>query len=48
MFVENGANPRFEPGTGHSWFDGDGMVQGVQVEDGKASSRSRSLDRRAR
>jgi carotenoid cleavage dioxygenase-like enzyme len=43
MFVQNGANPRFEPGAGHSWFDGDGMVQGVHVEGSKASFRSRFI-----
>ncbi len=41
LFVQNGANPRFQPGAGHSWFDGDGMVQGVTLEDGEATFRSR-------
>jgi carotenoid cleavage dioxygenase len=41
LFAQNGPNPRFPPGAGHSWFDGDGMVQGVQVEDGRATFRSR-------
>lgn len=43
MFVQNGANPRFAPNVGHSWFDGDGMVQGVHVEDGRVSFRSRFI-----
>jgi len=41
MFAQNGANPLFTPNVGHSWFDGDGMVHGVQLEDGKATFRSR-------
>lgn len=41
MFVQNGANPRFHPNAGHSWFDGDGMVHGVQIDDGKPVFRSR-------
>ncbi len=41
MFVQNGANPRFSPGPGHSWFDGDGMVHGVEISDGKPVFRSR-------
>lgn len=44
MFVQNGANPRFSPGIGHSWFDGDGMVQGVTLDDGKATFRSRWIE----
>ena len=44
MFVQNGANPRFAPNAGHSWFDGDGMVQGVTIEDGKATFRSRWIE----
>ena len=41
LFVHNGPNPRFAPNRGHSWFDGDGMVHGVQLEDGSATFRSR-------
>lgn len=41
MFVQNGANPRFHPNSGHSWFDGDGMVHGVQIDGGKPVFRSR-------
>src|SRR5438067_416157 len=44
IFVQNGANPRFMPSLGHSWFDGDGMVQGVSLEDGKATFRSRWIE----
>ena len=42
MFVQNGANPRFMPtAAGYSWFDGDGMVQGVELDDGAPLFRSR-------
>ena len=41
VFAHNGANPRFAPGAGHSWFDGDGMVHGIELDDGKAIFRSR-------
>jgi carotenoid cleavage dioxygenase-like enzyme len=42
MFVQNGANPRFMPtAAGYSWFDGDGMVQGVEIDDGRLVFRSR-------
>ena len=42
MFVHNGANPRFiNTSAGYSWFDGDGMVQGIQLDDGDAVFRSR-------
>ncbi len=44
LFVQNGPNPRFRPNVGHSWFDGDGMVQGVQIEDGRATYRSRWIE----
>jgi carotenoid cleavage dioxygenase len=44
MFVQNGANPRFSPGAGHSWFDGDGMVHGVSLDDGRATFRSRWIE----
>ena len=42
LFAHNGANPRFRPtAPGYSWFDGDGMVQGVHLDGGKAAFRSR-------
>ena len=47
MFVQNGANPRFLPTeAGYSWFDGDGMVQGLQVDDGDVVFRSRFVKTR--
>jgi carotenoid cleavage dioxygenase-like enzyme len=44
LFVHNGPNPRFRPNVGHSWFDGDGMVHGVQLENGRATFRSRWIE----
>jgi carotenoid cleavage dioxygenase-like enzyme len=41
MFVRNGANPRFEPIGRYHWFDGDGMLHGVHLADGRATYRNR-------
>ncbi len=41
MFVRNGPNPQFEPRNAYHWFDGDGMLHGVLVRDGRASYRNR-------
>lgn len=46
LFVQNGPNPRFHPNVGHSWFDGDAMVQGVQITQGRAIFRSRWIETR--
>ena len=37
MWVRNGPNPMFPPASHYHWFDGDGMLHGVRIEDGKAS-----------
>jgi carotenoid cleavage dioxygenase-like enzyme len=44
LFVQNGPNPRFSPNIGHSWFDGDGMVQAVELTEGRATFRSRWIE----
>lgn len=47
MFVRNGPNPKFAPIGDHQWFDGDGMLHGVQIDNGKASYRNRYVQTRA-
>lgn len=41
MFVRNGPNPQFPPMGRYHWFDGDGMLHGVRIHQGKASYRNR-------
>lgn len=36
MFVRNGPNPQFPPIGHYHWFDGDGMLHGVRIHQGKA------------
>lgn len=43
MFVRNGPNPQFPPIGRYHWFDGDGMLHGVHIQDGKASYRNRYI-----
>lgn len=40
-FVRVGPNPKFDPVAGYHWFDGDGMIHGVRIKDGKATYVSR-------
>ncbi|MEA5532602.1 carotenoid oxygenase family protein [Crocosphaera sp. XPORK-15E] len=37
IFLRNGPNPQFKPIGNYHWFDGDGMLHGVQIKEGKAS-----------
>ena len=41
MFLRNGPNPQFQPQGLYHWFDGDGMLHGVEIDKGKASYRNR-------
>jgi carotenoid cleavage dioxygenase len=41
MFIRTGSNPRFHPQGRYHWFDGDGMLHGLQIEEGKATYRNR-------
>lgn len=41
MFVRNGPNPQFLPIGEYHWFDGDGMLHGVRLENGRAHYRNR-------
>ncbi|MBW4506023.1 MAG: carotenoid oxygenase family protein [Scytonematopsis contorta HA4267-MV1] len=43
MFVRNGPNPRWKPIGQYHWFDGDGMLHGVQISNGKANYRNRYI-----
>ncbi|KAM3358401.1 carotenoid 9,10(9',10')-cleavage dioxygenase 1 isoform X1 [Capsicum galapagoense] len=40
-FVRVGPNPKFAPVAGYHWFDGDGMIHGLHIKDGKATYVSR-------
>lgn len=41
LFAQNSPNPKLEPIGAYHWFDGDGMVHGVELRDGKATYRNR-------
>jgi carotenoid cleavage dioxygenase len=41
VFLRNGPNPRFEPQGRYHWFDGDGMIHAVHLENGTARYRNR-------
>ena len=41
MFLRVGANPQFPPLGRYHWLDGDGMIHGVQLSNGKADYRNR-------
>ncbi|MFN7660872.1 MAG: carotenoid oxygenase family protein, partial [Dolichospermum sp.] len=41
MFVRNGPNPQRNPIGQYHWFDGDGMLHGVQLHHGKATYKNR-------
>ncbi|KAJ4755567.1 Carotenoid cleavage dioxygenase 1 [Rhynchospora pubera] len=40
-FFMVGPNPKFAPVAGYNWFDGDGMIHGMRIKDGKATYVSR-------
>lgn len=41
VFLRNGPNPRYEAPGRYHWFDGDGMVHAVHLENGQARYRNR-------
>jgi len=46
QFLRNGPNPMFEPAGRYHVFDGDGMLHGVTIADGRASYRNRWIHSR--
>ncbi|KAH7862221.1 hypothetical protein Vadar_001621 [Vaccinium darrowii] len=40
-FVRVGPNPKFGPVAGYHWFDGDGMIHGLRIKNGRATYVSR-------
>ena len=42
-YVQNNPNPQYKPQGLYHWFDGDGMVHGVQLFKGKAIYRNRYI-----
>lgn len=43
MFLRNGSNPKYKPKGKYHWFDGDGMIHGMLIRDGKATYRNRFI-----
>ena len=41
LYLRNGPSQRWNPEGVHHWFDGDGMMHGVEVRDGKVTYRNR-------
>nr|WP_216595526.1 carotenoid oxygenase family protein [Myxosarcina sp. GI1] len=37
MFLRNGPNPQYSPIGQYHWFDGDGMIHGVRLHNGRAN-----------
>lgn len=46
-FIRNGPNPQFPPFEGYHLFEGDGMLHGVRIKDGKASFKNRFIQTEA-
>lgn len=47
MYVRNGPNPQFTPIGHYHWFDGDGMLHAVRLQDGQATYFNRYVEPRA-
>jgi len=45
-YYRNGPNPAYEPAGRYHWFDGDGMIHAIHLEDGRASYRNRWVQSR--
>jgi carotenoid cleavage dioxygenase len=46
MFVRNSPNPQFPHSKYYHWFEGDGMLHGVHISNGKATYRNRYVQTR--
>lgn len=46
MFVRNGPNPQVPTLGRYNWIDGDGMLHGIQISNGKAAYRNRYVQTR--
>ena len=46
MFVRNGPNPQWSPIGQYHWFDGDGMLHGVRINNGQATYCNRYVQTR--
>lgn len=44
VYMRNGANPQFSPSGRYHWFDGDGMVHAVYLDDGTARYKNRWVE----
>ena len=40
-YYRNGANPQFAPASTYHWFEGDGMIHGFWLADGRCHYRNR-------
>lgn len=45
-FYRNGPNPAYEPLGKYHWFDGDGMIHAIHLDNGRASYRNRYVQSR--
>lgn len=45
-FYRNGPNPAYEPIGRYHWFDGDGMIHAIRLENGRAAYRNRWVQSR--
>ena len=46
-YVQNNPNPQYPPQGLYHWFDGDGMIHGVQLDNGAATYRNRYVQTKA-
>jgi len=45
-YYRTGPNPAFEPARNYHWFDGDGMIHAITLDDGRARYRNRYVQSR--